>query len=226
MRRVTLKLSNRFVVIAFTTWSLFIKLGKERAAATQRRCLLRLLNRFLSLAWLQWTDMVKHSKLRGVMIRMAQRQLSMGWAKWVDMLVFYRKLLKFVLRVIKAGNTGLLLTAVHRWKQLLLEKAPKKTGEGLLGTRPRRQRLGHCECVYGLAGRRLTHCRCSREKHLTNRVLKLRADLDRSLDAGAAVSGATGGGARGAKGSLRQAGGSSQPVARSGSTRRHSQSVW
>lgn len=146
----------------------------QRAQNLQRSIFRRMGNLYLFLGFQMWLSVdrrVKQTRLmRIVVARMLRRQLAMAWIKWRETIRVHRILFKFVERIVRVSSMGLKWSAFKIWLGSLDKE--------LIEIRPRNV-LGYCDCVYRL-GTGL-HCRCSQQKHLLNRIHKLRVEVDASL---------------------------------------------
>jgi hypothetical protein len=176
LRAIFNRICSKTYFLAWSQWMRAIQFQKIQDL--QRRILFRVMNRYLSLGFQKWLDVSRCHKqdalMRSVLLRLLRRKLSMAWVKWRELIKVTQILSRFLERMLKISSAGLLLLAFKRWRLA----DPQRPEKELVPTAPR-QVLGYCDCVYRLGNG--LHCRCSKEKHLSNRLRKLRMELDTAL---------------------------------------------
>jgi hypothetical protein len=87
------------------------------------------------------------------------------WKRWRHIYIIIKLWNRSSILLILESKRNLQSQALSKWKAIFV------------GVRLLRIRMGHCDCVYRLLKK--THCQCSFDKHLLNRLHKLRAEVDK-----------------------------------------------
>lgn len=145
---------------------------KEWAGSLVRKYLAKFMHLAFWRAFNKWKSAIAGMKVLDVLrlsLTMWQRHLRKAWIKWVVKVRTMRLMTRMFNIISRFWVRTLMLAALNRWKASLSPRTRL--------SRSRNASLGHCDCVYGK--RHLKYC-CTPDKHLANRVLMLREELNRA----------------------------------------------
>jgi len=172
LRKMLYRMSQRTFFLVWLKWRDVVNNQRKK------ELLLRMMHKQLALGFQQWIFVNRGGKqttlMRTVLLRFLRKKQAMAWIKWRDFTRHISVLTKFVDFIVKRSRTGQLLLAFKRWAG----NPPGDVMSELVTPTPRYV-LGHCDCVYRLGNG--LHCRCSKDKHLLNRLLKLRTEVNAAL---------------------------------------------
>ena len=168
LRAIICRLLFRHIDNGVDRWKYFVRMKRIEL---RRRYLAKFLHRMLWLGFNKWKSVLAGMKLFDVLQRALaiwQRHLRRAWKKWVIKVRTMRLMARFFNRILRFWVENLKWAAWSRWKRMLSSRTRL--------TQSRNLSLGHCECVYG----RKHRGRCTFDKHLANRIMMLREELNKA----------------------------------------------
>lgn len=184
LRLIVQRMSNVKLSRAFAKWCDLLRALVELRKKTLRRVANRLINAKLALGWWTWIrflpELKKRDQLRVIVLRMRNAQLSRAFEKWRDYIRSWA-----IVVIVTVFETNFKRTtggAFYAWKQHVgkSRKVLVQRSDLITEAKISRAPLRHCDCVYRVTAG--LHCRCSSEKHLMNRLQKLRCEVQSVLD--------------------------------------------